>query len=169
MEFRDKSRLSYYASLFKTVEINSTFRKIPKHSTFAKWSQEVPGDFQFTLKLLKDFTHVINLQTVPRNRGAFINAAEHIGSNKGCLLVQFPASIESHSREGVEKILATLDELDADNHWQKAIEFRSKTWYTSETYAMLARYKGSIVFHDMPKSGSLHIEQPFSFYLFQLS
>ena len=59
--FRDKSRLHYYASLFNTVELNSTFYKVPMASTFNKWSLDVPENFQFTIKLWRDITHVKNL------------------------------------------------------------------------------------------------------------
>lgn len=34
--FQYKSRLDYYSSLFNTLEINSTFYKVPMQSTFEK-------------------------------------------------------------------------------------------------------------------------------------
>ena len=47
--FRNGSRLKYYSSLFNTIEINSTFHKLPLPSTLARWNSEVPEDFKFTL------------------------------------------------------------------------------------------------------------------------
>ena len=43
--FRIKSRLHYYASLFNTLEVNSSFYKVPMASTFEKWSLDVPEIF----------------------------------------------------------------------------------------------------------------------------
>ena len=48
-EFKNKSRLSYYASLFNTLEVNSSFKKPPMPSTLEKWRDDVSEDFQFTI------------------------------------------------------------------------------------------------------------------------
>ncbi|MEJ7692980.1 DUF72 domain-containing protein [Daejeonella sp.] len=57
-EFQERSRLGYYAHLFNSIEINSSFYKIPMARTVAKWAAEVPDDFRFTYKLWRDITHV---------------------------------------------------------------------------------------------------------------
>lgn len=165
--FRHKSRLSYYASLFNTVELNTTFRKIPRSATLAKWCNEVPADFKFTLKLIKEVTHVKKLEADTGLLEPFVKAAENMGNKKGCLLVQFPASITSEYLEEVKVILETLHDLDTDNQWKKAIEFRNETWYTSVTYRMLEQYKAAMVLQDMPRSNNLHLQQPFPFYYFR--
>src|SRR4051812_48059362 len=56
-EFQEKSRLCYYSSLFNTVEINSSFYRIPLPRTVEKWSSEVTDDFLFTFKLWREITH----------------------------------------------------------------------------------------------------------------
>ena len=155
MEFRPKSRLNYYASLFNTVEVNSTFRKIPLPSTVERWSLDVPEEFEFTLKLWREVTHVKQLNVDVKNIGAFLNTANYIGKKKGCLLVQFPGSITNEYSLQVEHILLGLKESDQENQWRKAIEFRSVTWYHSDIYKLLDRYDASIVLQDMPKSKNL--------------
>ena len=60
-EYRLKSRLHFYSTLFNTVEVNTCFYKTPLRSTYEKWAKDVPEDFQFTLKLSKDITHVKEL------------------------------------------------------------------------------------------------------------
>ena len=165
--FRDKSRLTYYASLFNTVELNSTFRKIPRSTTLAKWCNEVPDDFQFTLKIIKDITHVKNIEADTALLEPFVNAAENLASKKGCLLVQFPASIHAEYLEEVNLILETLHELDTNNRWKKAVEFRNVTWYTSHTFIMLKQYKAAMVLQDMPRSNNLHVQQQLAFYYFR--
>ncbi len=61
-EFQDKSRLTYYASLFNSIEINSSFYKIPQIPTVCKWAESVPDNFQFTFKLSKAITHAKGLE-----------------------------------------------------------------------------------------------------------
>jgi uncharacterized protein YecE (DUF72 family) len=48
-----------------------------------------------------------------------------------------------------------LHTVDSNNEWRKAIEFRSLTWYNSQTNKVLAQYGASLVLHDMPTSKNL--------------
>lgn len=151
-DYQQKSRLNYYSSLFNTLEINSTFYKVPRLSTFEKWSLDVPEHFQFTIKLWKEVTHIKNLVTDLDNINTFLNAADQLGSKKGCLLVQFPGKITFEYFNQVEQIFIRLSEIDQQNKWRKAIEFRSSTWYVTETHELLNEYGASIILHDIPKS-----------------
>lgn len=151
-EFRQRSRLAYYSTLFNSVEINSTFYKVPMPSTFEKWSAEVPGSFRFTVKLWKEITHVKYLDFNAADLALFYNAINRLGNKKGCLLIQFPGSITFDSYARVEQLLTQCKELDPEAQWRIAIEFRSKTWYTGETYELLDHYGASLVHQDMPKS-----------------
>src|ERR1700755_1217681 len=51
--YRNGSRLAYYATLFNSIEVNSSFYKIPRQITFARWATEVPDGFRFTVKMWK--------------------------------------------------------------------------------------------------------------------
>ena len=42
-----KQMMPFYAKWFKVVEINHTFRQMPKASTLEAWAKQVPHDFQF--------------------------------------------------------------------------------------------------------------------------
>ena len=64
-EFRAGTRLTYYASLFNSMEINSSFYKVPQPATLGKWSHEVPEHFRFTIKLWQGITHVPELHFIP--------------------------------------------------------------------------------------------------------
>ena len=161
--FRIKSRLHYYASLFNTLEVNSSFYKVPMASTFEKWSMDVPENFQFTIKLWKEITHVKNLQSDLDKIELFLKAAGHIGNKKGCLLVQFPGKITLEYFNEVEAILRKIMEHHDPNPWRKAIEFRHPSWYTGETMEMLDEYDASIVLHDIPKAKNLDLNKKAAF------
>lgn len=55
------SRLGFYALQENSLEINSSFYKVPQARTIIKWASEVPADFRFTFKLWKEITHQKNL------------------------------------------------------------------------------------------------------------
>src|ERR1700712_55123 len=83
--FKEKSRLCYYASLFNSIEVNSSFYKIPQAQTIEKWVGMVPDGFRFTFKLWKGITHEKNLIFNPDNISRFMNAISVVGNCKGCL------------------------------------------------------------------------------------
>jgi uncharacterized protein YecE (DUF72 family) len=151
-EFQNKSRLHYYSTLFNSLEVNSSFYKIPLSRTFARWAMEVTPGFHFTLKLWKGITHNKNLVFEKSDIDHFLTAASALGENKGCLLLQFPGSISSDYADDLKPMLkAVKGTVDAAG-WRLAVELRNDSWYRPATYRMLNRYKASLVLHDKPKS-----------------
>lgn len=151
-QFQTSTRLGYYASLFNSLEINSTFYKTPMPKTFAKWGDEVPDEFTFTVKLSKAITHAKNLDFNEPDIEKFITSANQLGNKRGAILIQFPSSITNAYFNKVERIVEYVKMLNIENRWSIAIEIRHDSWYNSDTYAMLNQYEASLVFHDMPGS-----------------
>ena len=116
--FQLTSRLHYYSSIFNTVEVNSCFYKTPMLSTFKKWAQDVPDNFQFSLKLSKEITHVKDLKGDPDITNLFMQAAAGTGSKKGCLLIQFPGKITLDYFNQVEQILLDIQLNDPEYQWR---------------------------------------------------
>jgi Uncharacterized conserved protein len=54
--------LSYYCKHFSTLEINVTFYRDVRISTFKKWYALTPDDFLFSLKLSRQITHFKRLR-----------------------------------------------------------------------------------------------------------
>lgn len=158
-EFQQKTRLHYYSTIFNTVELNSTFYKVPMASTFSKWAGEVGENFRFTIKLWKEITHGKNLQYDLTNIDQFLNAADGLNNKKGCLLVQFPGKISLEYYIAVEKILQRIVEREQEHPWRTAIEFRHPDWYVSETFELLDEYGASMVLHDIPKAKNFELNK----------
>ncbi len=153
-EFQGKSRLTYYGFLFNSVEINSSFYKIPKVATVSKWAESVDENFRFTFKLSKVITHAKALSFKEEDVALFIQTIEHIGSKKGCLLIQFPPSLKIENMSQVEHLLMAIKNEDKNNLWKVAIEFRNLSWYHDEVYDLLNTYKTAMVIHDLPASAT---------------
>lgn len=153
-EFQDKSRLCYYASLTDSIEINSSFYKIPQASTIKKWSADVPDEFKFTFKLFKEITHLQSLAFNPKLVADFFNVIQHAGDKKGCLLVQFPPSIRIEQFRQLELLISCIRENDPDLKWKIALEFRHSSLYVEEVYELLDAYEMGMVIHDKSPAGS---------------
>lgn len=159
--YRAGTRLTYYASLFNSLEVNSSFYKIPQQKTLARWTEEVPANFRFTLKLWRGITHVRNLSFSSADVDRFMQAAQGIGSKKACLLMQLPPAIKADRASSLERLLEMIQQLDTG--WKLAVEFRDKSWYTPATDELLERFNTSRVLQDMPASA---IWEPMSFSYF---
>jgi uncharacterized protein YecE (DUF72 family) len=151
-EFQDKSRLTYYASLFNSIEINSSFYKVPLASTVRNWSAQVPEDFKFTFKLWREITHAKGLAFDPDHVARFMQVIDHIGDKKGCLLVQFPPSLKAGMRSQLERLMIAIAEADPQKNWKVALEFRHSSWYDEEIFELIDPFGFQIVVHDKPGS-----------------
>lgn len=167
-EYQCKSRLCYYSSLFNTVEINSSFYKIPMRKTVEKWASEVEGDFLFTFKLWRGITHEKNLAFNSEDISRFMHAINGAGDKKGCLLIQFPASIKFSLFAKVRHLLQALYHVPDTATWKVAIEFRDRSWYNDTTYELLDAHDCAIVHHDMPAAAtpSIDMDSSFCYYRF---
>ncbi len=163
--FREGSRLTYYASHNNSIEINSSFYKIPMGKTFANWAEAVPDDFQFTVKLWRGITHEKSFATEDLDR--FMTSAGRLGKKKGCLLIQFPAKTNFDAK-GLDSLLAHIRKKDFQKDWRIAVEFRHSSWYESEICGILDAYQVSLVQHDMPGFASFppNTRAPFIYYRF---
>ena len=53
----DGAHLERYARIFDAVEINSTFHRPHRATTYERWAKSVPAHFRFSLKTPKTITH----------------------------------------------------------------------------------------------------------------
>jgi uncharacterized protein YecE (DUF72 family) len=153
-EFQGKSRLTYYSSLFNSIEINSSFYKTPMAATVARWSESVPGNFKFTFKLSKAITHSKKLEFDVLLLELFFNTINQIGDKKGCLLIQLPPGVKMEQFDKVEKLLSQVYQLNPDNSWKVAIEFRHTSWHQPEVDHLLKNYRTALVVQDLPASST---------------
>lgn len=162
-EFKEQPRLSYYAALFNSIEINSSFYKVPMATTVKKWAGLVPVDFKFTYKLWREITHNKGLLFDPAEVARFINVINETGDKKGSLLVQFPPSVKADSLPQVMQLLRIIRELDPALQWHTAVEFRHHSWYQEKTYRLLDEYRAGMVLHDLPASATPLMETDVDF------
>jgi uncharacterized protein YecE (DUF72 family) len=153
-EYQKTSRLTYYSSFFNTIEINSSFYKIPMDRTVQRWASCVDKNFKFTFKLFREITHAKNLNFDVSHIERFIHTINNVGEKKSCLLVQFPPSLQARNIQQLENLLKSIKLNDPNNSWNVAVEFRNKGWYNQDVYDLIEYYKCVIVIHDIPASAT---------------
>ncbi|NCD68338.1 DUF72 domain-containing protein [Mucilaginibacter agri] len=149
-EHAEKSRLAYYAHHLNSLEVNNSFYQLPMAKTVSKWAADVPLDFRFTFKLWKEITHQKNLIFKAEDVIRFLHVINISAEKRGCLLVQFPPSVQIGALGQLEELLQLLSTSD----WTVAVEFRHNSWYNDKVYELLNSFQVAMVIQDMPKAPS---------------
>lgn len=145
---KDRSRLSVYSLLFNSLEVNSSFYKIPRKETVARWSQETSDNFRFTFKLWKGITHQKGLIFEPSDVVRFLDIINAVGNKKGCLLIQLPPSATFSLLIKLDELLKCIATDTRSLGWHICVEFRHRSWYCQETLILLNSYGMNLVLHD---------------------
>ncbi len=125
--------LAYYASKFRTVEINFTFYRTPTSKIVAGWAAQVPADFRFTLKAPRRITHDKRLRAaeVADSLRAFVSVAGELGPRLGALLFQLPPNFKKDVPLLNEFLCLLPPKATA------AFEFRHDSWLGDDVYDAL--------------------------------
>src|SRR4051812_32292639 len=81
-------RLGRYTEVFDTVELNASFYRWPKDSTFAGWRDQLPDGFTMSVKAHRGLTHYRRLASPEPWIERFESCWQVLGDRRGMLLVQ---------------------------------------------------------------------------------
>lgn len=140
---RQQSWLEHYATRFDTVELNSSFYRLPAASVVQSWANRVPGEFQFAIKASRLITHFHRLSDCAAEVETFHERFAALGSALGPMVYQLPPSLERDDR----LLQGFLSLLPADN--VHAFEFRHASWFVEPVFAILRRHSASVVISDL--------------------
>jgi uncharacterized protein YecE (DUF72 family) len=140
------SALQRYAAIFSCAEINSSFHRSHRESTWARWAESVPEDFAFSAKLPKEITHRRKLVDCEPLIAQALSEMRPLGAKLLILLVQLPPSL-SFDPAIAEPFLVALRRL-----WEGAIawEPRHASWFEPEAEDLLVRHRIARVAADPP-------------------
>src|ERR1700761_9369383 len=77
------SHLARYATLFNSVEINSSFYRPHRPATYEKWAASVPDHFRFAVKMPRTITHESRLSGAEDLLNKFLREASALGKKLG--------------------------------------------------------------------------------------
>jgi uncharacterized protein YecE (DUF72 family) len=141
--------LSHYAKRFDTVEIDSTWYRIPSETFIRKWDRDTPEGFVFSAKVPSVITHEKRLVGCEAELKEFLRVMDLLGPKRGPLVFQFPYDFKPDQFETLKKFIGTLP-----SGFQFALEVRHKGWLTEPFYDLLRGRGIALVLLDlswMPK------------------
>ena len=174
-----EARLRYYAERFSTVEVDSTYYRLPDESMVSRWVERTPEGFVMHVKAYGLMTrHPMKAEQLPPDlretapvddrgrvdrpprefRGEvfrrFHTALEPLRETGklGGILLQFPPYVVAKERS-VDYLRWALEQLDGD---RALVEFRHRSWLDEEnrasTLTLLEELGASNVVVDAPKT-----------------
>jgi uncharacterized protein YecE (DUF72 family) len=145
-----ESLLGRYAQVLPAVEINSTFYRPHRASTFERWAKSVPRAFRFSVKIPNTITHEQHLAGSAKLLERFLADLAPLGSRLGCLLVQLPPALAFNAR--VARTFFTVLRKQFDGG--VAFEPRHATWFEKPADRLLGQFRIARVAADPPRAES---------------
>jgi uncharacterized protein YecE (DUF72 family) len=140
-----KRWLEHYATLFRTVEVNNTFYRLPNVTAVEGWAEQTPDDFVFTVKASRYLTHIKRLTDMSAGVERFYERIEPLISagKLGPVLWQLPGNFHRDD----DRLASAIERLPAGWH---CFEFRHESWFTEEVYELLRARNIALVIGDHP-------------------
>ncbi len=137
--------LAYYAQRMPTVEINYTFRAMPKPAMLEGWAAATPETFRFALKAPERITHRARLVDADESIDHFVTVAGVLGQRLGPVLFQLPPDFKADP-DRLKDFLAHLD-----GRLRPAFEFRNRSWFNDATLQTLSDFGAALCIAESEK------------------
>lgn len=127
-----RAMLSHYGGQLPAVEINNTFYRLPKVDMLAKWADQVPERFRFSIKASRRITHFKRLGLSSSDETTYlVETCATLGPRLGVILFQLPPNMKKDASR-----LAAFTDLLPDGT-RAAFEFRNASWFDDEVRTLL--------------------------------
>ncbi len=151
--------LSYYATKFDTVEVDSTFYHTPSVATVSGWERKTPEGFSLAAKVPQIVTHEKVLQNCDKELNQFLATMGLMGAKLGPLLFQFGYFNETVFKNGKDFLARLVPFLKGlPKGYRFALEIRNKQWLTVEFFDLLREHQVAYALIDqawMPRPSEL--------------
>jgi uncharacterized protein YecE (DUF72 family) len=131
-------RLVYYAGKFNTVEVNSTFYRIPYGTMIKAWNQKLGPGFHLVVKGSRAVTHLKKLKDCQEPLQVFLDRVLQLNRLQ-VILWQLPPSLH----KDVKLFDSFLSQLP--KQVRHAVEFRHKSWWDKEVVEVLSKHDSAFV------------------------
>ena len=136
-----ETRLQQYARVFRSVEINASFYRMPSERAMETWLANTPDDFVFAAKASRFITHRKRLLEPDIHIPIFFGRIFGLKPKLGPLLIQLPPNFT----KDLERLRAFVDLLPEHRY---TVELRHDSWWDEEVYAYLrSRNVAFCLFH----------------------
>jgi uncharacterized protein YecE (DUF72 family) len=149
--------LSQYLLNFDTVEVNSTFYRIPNEGMVRSWVKRTPDDFLFSAKMYQGVTHEKEMRSVKATYEQYMASMVPLKEKVGSILIQMPQRFKATDSNYAlfEDFLSMLhEEVDF------TAEFRDRSWFNEKTFSLLESHNVAFCVVSQPQFKGLIPPEP---------
>jgi uncharacterized protein YecE (DUF72 family) len=140
-----KEFLAFYAKHFNTVEVDSTFYRIPEAQSVMDWKAKTPPDFVFSLKFPQVITHVKMLENCEEETKVFLERVALLEEKLAVLLLQFPYHFGPKQVPLLRDFLPTLPKKH-----RYVVEARNRKLLNHDFSSVLREHNVALAWADSP-------------------
>jgi uncharacterized protein YecE (DUF72 family) len=133
------SHLERYAARMSAVEINSSFHRPHRRSTYERWAANTPEHFRFSIKLPKEITHTRKLVEIDEPLARFVEECGGLGRKLAVMLVQLPPKLVFYRAVAAAFFQGLRRSLPEDV--EIACEPRHPSWFDDAAEACLVEHR----------------------------
>jgi uncharacterized protein YecE (DUF72 family) len=138
-----KRWFEHYRTLFDTVELNTTFYRLPTPEAVESWAAAAPPGFEYALKLGQFGSHRMKLRDAVSWLPNHLDRVCRLGPSLGPTLVQLPP----RWKRNAERLDEFLSVAPRSLRW--AVELRDASWLHDDVYDVLRRHGAALCVHDL--------------------
>jgi uncharacterized protein YecE (DUF72 family) len=145
---RSEDFLRLYAERLDSVELNTTFYRLPAQEQFDRWAESTPAGFQFAVTMTRGATSFGRIEGLD----TFAQTVGRLGDRLGPVRIK----VGQKRDDGFLRLL--LDSLEPSMRW--ALDFRHESWSDPEIFERLDD-------HGVATTGSLEGKAAFRYLRFR--
>ncbi len=166
-----RSELEFASQRFNSIELNGSFYSLQRPDSFARWYDETPGDFVFSVKGSRFVTHMLRLTRIETPLANFFaQGVLRLADKLGPILWQLPPNFK-YDPERLARFFEMLPRthqqaadlgrahdarlsgrswlrVERDRKLRHAIEIRNESFVCEEFISLLRKHKIGLVVAD---------------------
>jgi uncharacterized protein YecE (DUF72 family) len=137
--------LTHYSRQFNSIELNSSFYRVPDQKTLAHWKDSTPKDFRFSPKVHQGVSHRVGSGELI---GDFCRKIQGLDDRLGMSFLQLPPAFSRNQLPSLRGLLR-----QASKNFKLAVEFRHPSWFigqhlSPDAFDLLSEFGHSTVITD---------------------
>ncbi len=135
---------AFYTTEFDTVELNTSFYRLPAEATYDAWRDQAPPGFTYAIMASRYLTHVPKPKEPADPLWVFFAHAARLQDHLGPIVHQLPP----YWHADLPSLNSFLKSLPHGR--THVVEFHDQSWFTTDVFRLLERYNVAHCIHDLP-------------------
>lgn len=142
-DLNESGYLGYAARVFSSLEVNTSFYRLPDKGTLRRWRETTPKGFVFSVKASRYITHMKKLKEADEALKTLLRRVGVLEDKLGPLLFQLPPGWRVNA-ERLRRFLGMLPD-----GLRSAFEFRDPSWFCDDVYEALGHQGAAFCIYDL--------------------